>query len=84
MDLQAIQQAIRDAGVDGWLFFDHHYRDPLAYHVLDLSPKAHRVAAMVLLHSRRRRGPETRPPDRVGPLGLATGARPRTRAGTNR
>ncbi len=39
MNLQAIQQAIREAGVDGWLFFDHHYRDPLAYRVLDLSPK---------------------------------------------
>jgi Xaa-Pro dipeptidase len=39
MNLQAIQRAIRDAGVDGWLFFDHHYRDPLAYRVLNLSPK---------------------------------------------
>ena len=31
-----IQQALRDQGLDGWLFFDHHRRDPLAYRVLDL------------------------------------------------
>lgn len=36
MKLEAIQQAIRDAGVDGWLFFDHHVRDPLAYRILQL------------------------------------------------
>ena len=34
MNLTAIQQAIRDEGLDGWLFFDHHRRDPLAYSVL--------------------------------------------------
>ena len=34
MNLTAIQQAIRGEGLDGWLFFDHHRRDPLAYSVL--------------------------------------------------
>lgn len=34
----AIQQALRDAGLDGWLFFDHHRRDPLAYRVLRFEP----------------------------------------------
>lgn len=34
MRLQEIQQALRDEGLDGWLFFDHHLRDPLAYRVL--------------------------------------------------
>lgn len=29
-----IQSALREAGLDGWLFFDHHHRDPLAYRVL--------------------------------------------------
>lgn len=36
MDLKAIQAALREEGVDGWLFFDHHQRDPLAYRVLGL------------------------------------------------
>lgn len=35
MNLAAIQQALRDEKLDGWLFFDHHIRDPLAYRVLD-------------------------------------------------
>ncbi len=36
MNIPEIQQALRDEGLDGWLFFDHHRRDPLAYRVLDL------------------------------------------------
>lgn len=36
MNLQAIQQAIRQAGIDGWLFYDFHHRDPLAYRILGL------------------------------------------------
>jgi Xaa-Pro dipeptidase len=40
MDLAAIQQALVDEGLDGWLFFDHHQRDPLAYRVLGLTPPA--------------------------------------------
>jgi Xaa-Pro aminopeptidase len=36
MNLAAIQSALRDANLDGWLFFDHHERDPLAYRVLGL------------------------------------------------
>ena len=36
MNLSAIQSALRDAKLDGWLFFDHHERDPLAYRVLGL------------------------------------------------
>ncbi len=38
MNLAAIQQAIRDEGLDGWLFFDHHLRDPLSYRVLGFTP----------------------------------------------
>jgi Xaa-Pro aminopeptidase len=41
MNLEAIQTAIRDAGLDGWLFYDHHHRDPIAAHILGLDPKAH-------------------------------------------
>ena len=36
MDLQAIQRALRDAGLDGWLFYDFHHRDLMAYHILGL------------------------------------------------
>jgi Xaa-Pro aminopeptidase len=34
-DISLIQRELR--GVDGWLFFDHHRRDPIAYRVLGLS-----------------------------------------------
>ena len=32
-DLAAIQQALRENKIDGWLFYDHHHRDPLAYSI---------------------------------------------------
>ncbi len=37
MNLAKIQEALAKGGLDGWLFFDHHIRDPLAYRVLGLS-----------------------------------------------
>ena len=36
MDLEAIQRALRDAGISGWLFCDFHHRDMLAYRILGL------------------------------------------------
>jgi Xaa-Pro aminopeptidase len=36
--IASIQQALRLENLDGWLFFDHHLRDPLAYRVLRFSP----------------------------------------------
>jgi Xaa-Pro dipeptidase len=41
MQLEAIQAALVEAGVDGWLFYDHHHRDPIAAHILGLDEKAH-------------------------------------------
>jgi len=41
MELEAIQAALREAGHDGWLFYDHHHRDPIAEHILGLDEKAH-------------------------------------------
>jgi Xaa-Pro aminopeptidase len=38
MRLEEIQAALRKEGIDGWLFFDHHRRDPLAYRVLQFTP----------------------------------------------
>ncbi|MGP8247938.1 MAG: M24 family metallopeptidase [Bryobacteraceae bacterium] len=37
MDLARLQQELREQRLDGWLFFDHHFRDPLAYRVLHLT-----------------------------------------------
>src|SRR3954453_9258014 len=31
-----LQRALWKAGLDGWLFFDHHRRDPLAYRILGI------------------------------------------------
>ncbi|MCA2969756.1 MAG: aminopeptidase P family protein [Acidobacteriaceae bacterium] len=37
-NLSAIQTALREENLDGWLFFDHHLRDPLAYRILNFDP----------------------------------------------
>ncbi len=36
-DIAAIQKELRQAHLDGWLFCDHHHRDPIAYRILGLS-----------------------------------------------
>ncbi|MBV8573059.1 MAG: aminopeptidase P family protein [Acidobacteriaceae bacterium] len=36
MDIERIQEALRQSSIDGWLFFDHHRRDPLAYRILGI------------------------------------------------
>jgi Xaa-Pro dipeptidase len=36
MQLEEIQAALQTEDVDGWLFFDHHRRDPLAYRILGI------------------------------------------------
>jgi Xaa-Pro dipeptidase len=46
MNLTAMQAALREAGLngtnlDGWLFYDHHHRDPIGERILGLDPKAH-------------------------------------------
>jgi len=40
-NLDAIQAAISEAGFDGWLFYDHHHRDPIGGRILGLDEKAH-------------------------------------------
>ncbi len=35
-DIQAIQKALREEKMDGWLFYDILHRDPIAYRVLGL------------------------------------------------
>src|SRR2546423_2745635 len=34
--VREIQSALREAGLDGWLFFDFRHSDPLAYRILKL------------------------------------------------
>jgi Xaa-Pro dipeptidase len=41
MNLEQIQSALREQKVDGWLFYDHHHRDPIAYRILGLSDTLH-------------------------------------------
>ena len=36
MNLVEIQSALKTNKFDGWLFYDHHRRDPLAYRILGL------------------------------------------------
>ena len=39
MNLDAIQAALREQGMDGWLFYDHHQRYPLADKILGLDAR---------------------------------------------
>ena len=41
MNLTAIQAALGEANLDGWLFYDHHHRDPIGERILGLPPNAH-------------------------------------------
>ncbi len=41
MDVIAIQQALRTAKLDGWLFYDFRGSDPLSYSILGLNPQGH-------------------------------------------
>lgn len=41
MQLESIQAALREQGIDAWLFYDHHHRDPIAYRILGLPENAH-------------------------------------------
>jgi Xaa-Pro dipeptidase len=41
MQLDVIQAALREQGLDAWLFYDHHHRDPIAYSILGLPETAH-------------------------------------------
>ena len=41
MNLEQIQKTLREQKLDGWLFYDHHHRDPIAYRILGLSDSLH-------------------------------------------
>lgn len=37
MDLNGIQECLKRARLDAWLFYDHHHRDPIAYRILKIA-----------------------------------------------
>src|ERR1051326_586332 len=39
--ISSIQQALREAKLDGWLFYDFRGSDPLATRILKISPHRH-------------------------------------------
>jgi len=39
VDLTAIQNAVAEAGLDGWLFYDFHNRDVISYRILGMDPE---------------------------------------------
>ena len=41
MRIREIQEELVNREIDGWLFFDHHQRDSIAYRVLQFSPARH-------------------------------------------
>ena len=41
MNLAEIQRALRDQQLDGWLFYDHHNRDPLGLRILGMPLDGH-------------------------------------------
>ncbi|CAN5693223.1 M24 family metallopeptidase [soil metagenome] len=41
MNLEQVQAALQQQGVDGWLFYDHHNRDPLGLRILGMPPDGH-------------------------------------------
>ena len=41
MNLDEIQAALCEQQLDGWLFYDHHHRDPIAYRILGLDMSLH-------------------------------------------
>jgi Xaa-Pro dipeptidase len=41
MNIEEIQVELKRQSLDGWLFFDHHQRDELAYRVLGVVPARH-------------------------------------------
>ena len=47
-----IQSALRDAKLDGWLFYDFRHSDPLAYQILKLDENMHASRLWVLATAR--------------------------------
>ncbi len=39
-DIRAIQAQLRSSKLHGWLFYDHHHRDPIAARILGLDGRS--------------------------------------------
>ncbi len=84
MNLEAIQTALREAGHDGWLFYDHHHRDPIGERILGLDPKAHITRRWYYFVPAEGRAAQAGPSHRAGAAGfIARHARASTPAGRN-
>lgn len=64
-DLAAVQKALQELGLDGWLLYDFRGLNASARRVLGMSPEPHDVAPLVLLRSRARRTAQTGPSHRI-------------------
>jgi Xaa-Pro dipeptidase len=75
MNLDAIQTALRESSLDGWLFYDHHHRDPIAARILGLDPKPTSRAAGTTSFPPIGRAAQARAPHRAGRLDSLPGAK---------
>src|SRR5205823_14321701 len=66
--IAAIQQALRAAGLDGWLFYDFRGSDPLAARILRLDPARHTTRRWYYLISAQ--GPPIKILHRIEPHSL--------------
>jgi Xaa-Pro aminopeptidase len=71
MDLNAIQQALREQDFDAWLFYDHHRRDEIAYSILGL-PEMHVTRRWFYLIPARSNAEPVKLNHRVEPRHLAS------------
>ena len=62
LDVQAIQNDLRAAKLDGWLFYDFRGRDPIAQRILKLPPA---MRTRRWFYFRQGRAPQTGAQDRI-------------------
>jgi Xaa-Pro dipeptidase len=70
VDLRSIQRALRNFGIDGWLFCDFRSRDPFAYRILGISP--HPLASRRWYYFIPARGVPVKVMSRVEPERIST------------
>ena len=68
-----IQEALGREKLDGWLFFDHHQRDPLAYRVLGFAPASHVTRRWYYFIPAKGEPRGTGAPDRIENAGRSAG-----------
>ena len=74
-DIKAIQLELRASKIDGWLFCDHHRRDPIANADFEARRQRTRIATLVLFRSGERRSAKTGPQIEAGMLDSLDGSK---------